>query len=521
VLERDVSAALLHELHTLQRKRRIEELDWIDALYRAYILLIVGLVAVLVLSAIIGDAKVASTTVAHIRDNGAALLSIGLAVVVAGGIRSGTRGGPHALQPADVQHLLLAPLDRALVLRGPAFRQLRAVLATGVAIGAIAGNLAFRRLPGGAPSWIGSGALFGLCSALLTWGAAALVSGRRIGRGLANGTALVLIAWAIVDAFAHTTTAPTAWVSSLAMLPLVVHPVFVLGPIIAIGATVAGLYAIGGISIEAAMRRSGLVGQLRFAATVQDLRAVILLHRQLAAELPRRRPWIRHRARGNIAPVWRRDWSAVARWPLSRVTRVVVLAAVAVAASIGAWLGTSPLIVVAGVATFIAALDVCEGLAQEVDRPTLVDARPVSTGWLFVRHLAAPAAVLAVLGAIPVAALAITGHSSITVDVAIATALTAVVGSLAGASLSIVLGPPPLNSPLLMSLPEMMGMLLIARQAVAPGLAIAGFVPIALAVHAARNGDPVVKAATAVIGPLLVVAGVAIGFIGSRKSKRF
>src|SRR5262249_49037016 len=98
---------------------------------------------------------------------------------------------------------------------------------------------------------------------------------------------------------------------------------------------------------------------------------------------------------------------------------------------------------------------------------------------------------------------------------------TAVLGTMAGAALSIALGPPPLDSPFLQTFPEMMGMLLIARQVLAPGLAIAGFLPIALAVHAARNHGHVVNAATAVIGPILVGSGVAIGFTGSRQVKRY
>jgi hypothetical protein len=521
VLDVDQSTALLHELRALQRKHRVEKLDWIDALYRAYLFLIFGLVAVLVLSAIIGDGRVSAATAEHIRQHGAAWVSLLLALVTAGGLRSGSRGGPHALQPADVQHLLLAPIDRAAVLRGPAFRQLRAVLLTGIAIGAIAGNLAFRRLPGGAAAWIGSGAGFGLCAVLLVWGAAATASGFRLRRLGANLIGLALIAWAVVDLFAHVVTSPTGWVSAIALLPLRFYPAVVLGPPLAFAATAVGLLAIGGISSEAAMRRSGLVGQLRFAATVQDLRVVILLHRQLASEVPRRRPWIRHRARGSLVPVWRRDWSGFARWPASRIIRVVVLAAVAIGCAAGAWLGTTPLIVVAGVATFVAALDVCEGLAQDVDHPTLVEARPVATGWLYVRHLAAPGTLLAAFAAIGVGAVALAGGSSIALDVAIATSLTAVLGSIAGAALSVALGPPPLDSPLLQTLPEMMGMLLIARQVLAPGLAIAGFLPIALAVHAARNHGQVVNAATAVIGPILVISGVAIGFIGSRQVKRY
>jgi hypothetical protein len=417
--------------------------------------------------------------------------------------------------------LLLAPIDRGLVLRAPALRQLRAVLLMGVAIGAIAGNVAFRRLPGAAAGWVLFGAAFGAFAALGAWGIASLASARRLRLGLASLLGLVIIGWAVVDLVAHTTTAPTTWFAAVAMLPLRTYPVALLAPVVAIAATVAGLAAIGGISIEAMLRRASLVGQLRFAATVQDLRAVILLHRQLTLEQPRRRPWIRHRAHGSRLAVWRRDWSSIARWPASRVARVLVLAAIAIASSVGAWLGTTPLVVVAGIAAFVAALDVTEGLAQEIDHPTLVDSTPVNTGWLYMRHLAAPAAVLGCMAAAPVAVLAVLGRGSVTIDVAIATALTATLGACAGSALSITLGAPNFASQALLMFPEQIGLIMVARQALAPLIAIAGFLPLALAVHAAHNGRPVVDAASAAIGPIIVVAGAAIGYVGSRHGRRY
>ena len=44
---------------------------------------------------------------------------------VAVGLRSGSRGGPLALERAEVRHVLLAPVDRTTALRAPAIRQLR------------------------------------------------------------------------------------------------------------------------------------------------------------------------------------------------------------------------------------------------------------------------------------------------------------------------------------------------------------------------------------------------------------
>src|SRR4051794_18679512 len=113
-----------------------------------------------------------------------------------------------------------------------------------------------------------------------------------------------------------------------------------------------------------ATRRASLAGQLRFAATLQDIRTVIVLRRQLAQERPRTRPWIRLKARQRARwPVWRRAWHGILRWPLARVVRLTILSAVAGACLVAAWRGTTPLIVLAGLALFVASLDAVEPLS--------------------------------------------------------------------------------------------------------------------------------------------------------------
>ncbi len=142
---------------------------------------------------------------------------------------------------------------------------------------------------------------------------------------------------------------------TLAFWPLVVRPIALVGVVCALAIPVIGLLGIGETSIEAAERRSGLVGALRFAATIQDLRTVIVLHRQLAQERSRQEPWLRlPQAKPVGHACWRRDWQGVLRWPISRVGRVAALGAVAGLCAYGTWEGTTPLIIVAGIALFIA-----------------------------------------------------------------------------------------------------------------------------------------------------------------------
>jgi hypothetical protein len=186
------------------------------------------------------------------------------------------------------------------------------------------------------------------------------------------------------------------------------------------------------------------VAQLRFAVTVQDLRTVILLRRQLAAELPRSRPWValRPAAGGTVgATVWRRAWRSYLRWPLARVTRVAVLGVVAGAALVGAWRGTTPLVIVGGCALLLAALDAIEPLAQEIDHPTRRSLLPLRAKPLLRPHLVAPTAALVMVALVGVAAVVAVARDSVAVEVGLAAIVPAVLGALSGAAVSVITDP--------------------------------------------------------------------------------
>ena len=115
---------------------------------------------------------------------------------------------------------------------------------------------------------------------------------------------------------------------------------------IAIVIAVLGVLLLDRVSVEKLDRRSALVAQLRFAVTMQDLRTVTLLRRQLSNELPRRDPWFTvHPGR---LPAWRRSLRSLARFPSKRLGRMVLLAAFAGGAELAAFKGTSPAILIAG-----------------------------------------------------------------------------------------------------------------------------------------------------------------------------
>jgi hypothetical protein len=248
------------------------------------------------------------------------------------------------------------------------------------------------------------------------------------------------------------------------------------------------------------------------------MRSVIVIHRELAQDLPRSKPrWNVTSARGG--PAWQRDWRGIARWPVSRILRVVVLAAVAGLACAGAWQGTYALVALAGVAVFIMGVDAVEGLAQETDHRTLPEQYPVRWGDLVLSHLLAPAVLLAGLGLIGLLVFWLASGAAVTLVIAAIIEIpVALAGAVAGA-LSVVLGAPSPTLFLDFGFPEFTTLWLIIRQVLAPLVVVTAFVPAAMAAHASttKDGSTVATALVAIVLPLTIL-GAASAWLRSRKA---
>jgi hypothetical protein len=229
------------------------------------------------------------------------------------------------------------------------------------------------------------------------------------------------------------------------------HPLDLLPVAISVAALVAGFALLRRISLDALARRSSLVAQLRFAVTMQDLRTVVLLRRQLNQEHPRRRPYVRvgsaRAGAGFTASVWRRGWHGLMRFPVTRLVRITVLAAGVGALQAAVVRGTTPALVGTALLGFVLGLEVMEPLSQEVDQPDRAAAVPVERGELMVRHLAAPAVALVPFAVVAaVAALATLGFAADAVAPVAILALPTVWAASLGGVVSIVRDAPDLAS---------------------------------------------------------------------------
>lgn len=506
----------LRDLRATRRRRHAQQLDWIDALYRVYLIAIFGALAIALVSGALGDANADQHALSAIDKHGQALLGLLVALGVAGGVRSGARGGPLAIEAADVQHVLLAPVERGAALRGPALRRLRTLVFAGAVVGAVAGNLAFRRLPGRPAAWVVCGAIF--CALIPLWalGAAMAASGRRLRPAWATPLAILIVGWSVADVLLDTKSSPATMLGEFALLPLpsasgsVALPIA--GLVLALATVYVGFSSLAGSSLEAAKRRAELVTQLRFAVTLQDLRTVILLRRELASERPRLRPWLHLRvpARSRV-PIWRRDWQSFLRWPAVRVGRAAVLGAIAGVSLCGVWQGTTPLVVVAGFAMLVAGLDAIEPLAQEVDHPTRRDLLPQHPAWLTRRHLVAPTALMVLVSVVAVASALVAARTSVALEVGAVMVLPVALVALLSAALTAT------NDPYAFLLNPSLGYAYTGFPFV---LAIAGVAPVVVAREAAKHGySAAAAAASSEIALLWISAGV-IWALGRRIAKR-
>lgn len=513
-------AAALADLRSARRRKRVADIHWIDALYQVYLAALVSLAAVLLLSSWIGGERLGPLRTAQVLHDGPDIVGVGVALAILIGLRSGARGGPLAIEPADARHVLLAPIDRALALRSPALHQLRFAAFVAVVAGGIGGQLAVRRLGDEPVLWILSGAAFTLTTLGLAYGAALIAGGRRLSIAVANVVGLALLGWAVADAVdplrINIHYSPTGLVGTIPFWPLEFEPLALIAAVLAIVFVLLGVTGLGGLSLEAAERRTRLVGQLKFAATLQDLRTVMVLRRQLAMELPRTKPWIRERGSGRL-PVWHRGMRGVLRWPAARVVRLIGFGVVAGICLRGVANGTIPLVIVAGLALYLAALDGVESMAQEADHPGRNEAIPRPIGDLLVRHLGVGALVMTLVALVGAGVGVAVEPSLGALAVAAIAVPAAALAASGGAALSVLQGIQEPSATWDLIPPEVAGMRSAFRIAGPPVLAVIGCLPVALARSALENGgDPFGAATTGAIIALIFTA-LAAGWIHQRE----
>ncbi|MEP7202914.1 MAG: hypothetical protein ABI894_09910 [Ilumatobacteraceae bacterium] len=505
----DAAIDVLHDLRRRRKRHRLGAIEWFDAAYRVYLVALFGGGTVLWISSSIGDRGVSASTVAEIAKNGPALIGMITALAFLAALRSGAQGGPLALEAPDVAYVMLSPVDRMRALLRPVTQRARSAASLSAVFGAIVGQLAGRRLPGTPVAWAASGAAFGITTALLWAGTALVAHAVRLPLWIATSVGLGIVGWQAATLAWHI-PGPANTFGSLAMWGWRQHPIDFAAPMVAVIVLIVGISMLQQTSLDALARRSSLVAQLRFAVTMQDLRTVILLRRQLNQEQTRGHPWITV-PRWIRQPIVRRGVASVARFPATRLVRMTAFASMAGVFQAMVMRGTTPAIVGTALMLFLLGLEAMEPLSQEVDQPDRTDSLPIERGELLSHHLLAPAIALipfAVVAA--VAAVAVLGTRAIVPAAVLA--VPTVLGGAAGGVVSIVRDAPDPTSTGAQAFvpPEMAGMSSALRVGIPIVVSALAACTILLVRHAERLGQSTTAAALrGAVGAMLLILLIA------------
>jgi hypothetical protein len=456
-----------------RRKTRRTVIDFWEAIYQAYVAGFVLAIVVAAIASVLPQDEISAAGVMDVVARGPALLGLFVALAAYIGIRSGIHGGPLVFEAATVHYVFQSPVDRAFVARRAALKQLRTAVTWGFVGGSGLGLAVSASLPGNTAELVlGFGAVGGLAGVLM-FGAALVASGRPVSNVAATIVGVLFVGWSVADVALATTTSPLSLVGHIGLWPLSGTPLSLIGVALVAVTVSAGVWRAGEFSLEASLQRAGLVSQIRFALTMNDLRTVVLLRRRLANHSYRSEPWLPvGRSKGLRLPVLRRTVQSQLRQPLPAVIRLTALG-IGAGASVGlATRGVAALALIAGLLMLVAGYDVMEPLAQEVDNPGRWATYPRGAGDLAVRLTVAgavsmlPVALLAGIVAVAI------GGSDVAA-IAIVVFPLATVSSAVGASVSTLLGGPDV-----MTSSELFGLAIVIRLVLPPIIAALPFAPV-------------------------------------------
>jgi hypothetical protein len=201
-----------------------------------------------------------------------------------------------------------------------------------------------------------------------------------------------------------------------------------------------------------------------------------------------------------------------------RILRVLVLLVGAALAARGLFSGTTPLLLAAGLATYVAALDAIEPLAQDIDHPTLLQSYPEAEGMVMVRHLAQPVVVMVAFGIAATGVAWAVSPDPDVIRIGAVCILPAAVAAVCGAAITVVseVDVDQGENTIAMATPEVAGPRLLFRTVWPPIVAVLGFVPVLVARTSELNGDDPVSGAAAGSVPILLLCGLVVLWVRFR-----
>lgn len=543
------ATATLRELRRTRKRRRLGELDWYDIAYRVYLFGLVGLVLVVWVSDAIDGAIGDTVDTADLLTRGPSVIGLLVVGAFALGVRSGADGGPISVEVADIRHVLLAPISRRTFMLRPIGQRLRsAAFAIGLG-GAVLGQLIATEVEGSRAAWAAACGAFGAIVGVTFVATAVLAHALRVPRPVATVLAAAAVAWQGLVAWGIWTDeadglariGPGNLAGRLALWGIDQRPVDVLAVIVAVVMVGAALWLGGRLRLEPLARRGELVSQLRFAATVQDLRTVVQLRRQLRSEVLRTRQWGPVRTPLRPAPsatvsarrppratpprvgprvIWSRGVRSLRRLPFARLVRIALLAAIAGVGGVLTYDASPLFAVLLLAAVFLAGLECLEPLSQEIDRPDLTDGYALERGWIHAHLLVAPAGLLAAVGLLG-AAVAAAVEPSLAVGAFALAVPVAWAGAVGPVVVTVLDAPSPPSPTTLLGTPRDAESTLVPPEFAGFSTAVRAALPVALSavatvpVFVARFDGDAASVGRSIVG-LLLFTGLAVLWVRRR-----
>ena len=124
MIDVEATTEALHDLRRARRQNRLADVHWIDALYRVYMVGLVGVILIMLASGQLPDDKVNAAEADDLRQRGTDVARAPLRRRRRHRPALGGRGGPLVLEAPVVMYELDVLVPRAEVVRGPAIKQL-------------------------------------------------------------------------------------------------------------------------------------------------------------------------------------------------------------------------------------------------------------------------------------------------------------------------------------------------------------------------------------------------------------
>lgn len=433
-------AALL-ELERARRAHFAQHTDFVTAIYRAYLAASVSAIVLSVVVSYSSQLRLSLGERNQFVTHAPMVGAVFYLVSVIAGLGSGLGGGPIGIAEAEARLVLLSPLPRASYLRAKLIKRFRHLTFAALVVGGVFGASISKGFSEPLIYFGGAFAGFAVTVVFAYLGIAGAVSGLGVPNWAVRLAQAVVVTVGLIVVLAEPSNLLTMALGGVLVLALQGSKELasiLFAPMLSILFGCLGMFYIVGVDTEKVMRRARLVGLMVYAATFRDIRAVIILRRALSSE----RFVLRNRVTeammsifGTRRPSLVRSLLPIARFPITRYLRIMILSITVALSARSAVSGAYFYLAISSIALWLFGLELIEAISQTTDVPQILTGAPLNPGDLERRLLVGPILAGLVLGLPGLVALAFTPRGAVSVELGLIIYLPAIISGVVGAAI--------------------------------------------------------------------------------------